>query len=74
VTPPPEACRLAIAAADAIGAHFVGIDLLPRGDGFMVLDINGAVEFDKGYDLAGQDVYGEVAKALGLPQPSVVSW
>jgi [lysine-biosynthesis-protein LysW]--L-2-aminoadipate ligase len=74
VTPSPEACRLAIAAADAIGADFVGVDLLPRDDGFVVLEINGAVEFDKSYDLAGQDVYGEVAKALGVPQPSVVSW
>jgi ribosomal protein S6--L-glutamate ligase len=74
VTPSAEACRLAIAAADAIGAHFVGVDLIPRGDGFMVLEINGAVEFDNGYDLPGQDVYGEVAKALGLRQPSVVSW
>jgi RimK family alpha-L-glutamate ligase len=73
VTPSPEACRLAIAAADAIGAHFVGVDLLPGGDGYVVLEINGAVEFDRGYDLAGQDVYMEIAKALALPQPSMVS-
>jgi RimK family alpha-L-glutamate ligase len=73
VTPSRDACRLAIAAADAIGGHFVGVDLLPRDDGYVVLEINGAVEFDKGYDLAGQDVYGEIAKALALTQPSVVS-
>ena len=74
MTPSPEACRLAIAAADAIGAHFVGVDLLPLDDGYVVLEINGAVEFDKSYDLAGQDVYAEIAKALALPQPSLVSW
>ena len=74
VTPTPEACRLAIAAADAIGAQFVGVDLLPHDDGYVVLEINGAVEFDKRYDLAGQDVYAEIAKALALPQPSLVSW
>jgi ribosomal protein S6--L-glutamate ligase len=73
VTPSPDACRLAIAAADAIGAHFVGVDLLPHDDGHVVLEINGAVEFDKGYDLDGQDVYEEIAKALALPQPSLVS-
>jgi RimK family alpha-L-glutamate ligase len=72
VVPSPEACRLAIAAADAIGAHFVGVDLLPHGDGHVVLEINGAVEFDRGYDLAGQDVYGQIADALALRQPSMV--
>ncbi len=74
VTPTPEACRLAITAADAIGAHFVGVDLLPHDDGYVVLEINGAVEFDKRYDLAGQDVYAEIARALALSQPSLVSW
>jgi RimK family alpha-L-glutamate ligase len=74
VTPSPEACRLAIAAANAIGAHFVGVDLLPHDGGYVVLEINGAVEFDNGYDLAGQDVYAEIASALALPQPSLVSW
>jgi RimK family alpha-L-glutamate ligase len=73
VTPSPEACRLAIAAAEAIGAHFVGVDLLTGGDGYVVLEINGAVEFDRAYDLAGLDVYMELAKALALPQTSVVS-
>jgi RimK family alpha-L-glutamate ligase len=73
VTPPPAACRLAVAAAEAVGAHFVGVDLLRRDDEYVVLEINGAVEFDRGYDLAGQDVYGEIARALALRQPSVVS-
>ena len=72
VTPTPEACRLAIAAADAIGAHFVGVDLLPHDDGYVVLEINGAVEFDKRYDLDGTDVYTELAKALTVPQTALV--
>lgn len=74
VTPSPEASRLAIAAANAIGAHFVGVDLLPHSGGNVVLEINGAVEFDRVYDLAGQDVYAEIAGALALRQPSLVSW
>lgn len=74
VTPSPAASRLALAAANAIGAHFVGVDLLPHNGGHVVLEINGAVEFDKVYDLAGQDVYAELAKALALPQPSLVTW
>ena len=72
VTPSPEARRLAIAAADAIGADFVGVDLLPHDEGYVVLEVNGAVEFDKGYDLDGQDVYMEIARTLALPQPSMV--
>jgi glutathione synthase/RimK-type ligase-like ATP-grasp enzyme len=73
VTPSPEACRLAIAAAAAIGGDFVGVDLLPRDNEYVVLEVNGAVEFDSSYDLAGQNVYMEIAEALALPQPSAVS-
>ncbi len=67
VTPSPEACSLAIAAAAAIGADFVGVDLLPLEDGYSVIELNGAVEFDRRYDLGGQDVYMQIASALALP-------
>jgi RimK family alpha-L-glutamate ligase len=67
LTPSPEACRLAIAAAAAIGADFVGVDLLPLEDGYAVIELNGAVEFDKRYDLDGNDVYMQIATALALP-------
>jgi RimK family alpha-L-glutamate ligase len=72
LNPSPEACRLAIAAAGAIGADFVGVDLLPLEDGYVVIELNGAVEFNKRYDLDGNDVYKQIATALALPHPNLV--
>ena len=64
VRPPAEACALAIAAAGAAGADLVGVDLLPREDGgWVVLELNGAVEFTSEYDLDG-DVFSTAALAL----------
>lgn len=64
--PTAAASALGIAAAAAIGADLVGVDLLPAGDGFMVIELNGAVDFDERYSLAGQNVMRETAVALGL--------
>jgi RimK family alpha-L-glutamate ligase len=72
VSPSLEMCRLAIAAAASIGADFVGVDLLPVDSGYVVIELNGSVEFDRRYDLDGNDVYGELASALALPQASPV--
>lgn len=73
VRPAPEATRLAIAAASAIGADFVGVDLLPVDEGYVVLELNGAVEFDNAYDIDGNDVYAQAARALGLSVSSAVA-
>ena len=73
VRPAPEATRLAIAAAAAIGADFVGVDLLRVDGGYVVLELNGAVEFDNAYDIDGNDVYLQVADAFGLNVPSAVT-
>ena len=32
-----------------------------------MIELNGAVEFDKRYDLDGRDVYMQTASALALP-------
>lgn len=65
---PPPARALAIAAAAAVGADLVGVDLLPDDvGGYVVLELNGAVDFDERYALGDRDVYAEVACALGLP-------
>lgn len=65
-----EAAELARTAAAAVGMDLVGVDLLPRADGsHVVLELNGAVEFDAGYSLAGHDIYDEAAFALRLPVP-----
>ncbi len=66
VSPPSEARSLAIAAARAVGADFVGVDMMPSGVGYVVLELNGAVDFDQGYALDGSDVYLVVARRLGL--------
>lgn len=72
IIPPPEACRLALAAAAAAGADLVGVDLLPVDDGWIVLELNGAVDFTRAYARA-RDVYRAAMDALdGLtaaPEP-----
>lgn len=66
VDPPDRACRLGLAAAAAIGADLVGVDLLPVDGGYVVLELNGAAEFDEGYALPRADIYVDVAVALEL--------
>jgi glutathione synthase/RimK-type ligase-like ATP-grasp enzyme len=62
--PSPAACELAIAAAAAIGADLVGVDLLPVGPGrHVVLELNGAVDFAPVYS-RGDDVYAAAMRAL----------
>jgi glutamate carboxypeptidase len=65
--PSDEAQALAVRAAAAIGADFVGADLLalPSG-GYVLLELNGAVDFDSDYSLPGANVYSEIAEALDL--------
>jgi [lysine-biosynthesis-protein LysW]---L-2-aminoadipate ligase len=65
-TPDAEARRLAAAAAAAVGADLVGVDLMPLPDGgYTVIELNGAVDFDRSYRPGG-DIYADVADALGF--------
>lgn len=65
VDPPPAACLLALAAAEAVGADLVGVDLLPLADGgYVVLELNGAVDFTGEYSLGGRDVFTAAAEAI----------
>jgi len=66
-SPEASACALALAAAATVGADLVGVDLLPVDDGYVVLELNGAVDFDHRYAIDGTDPYLEAAAALGLP-------
>jgi RimK family alpha-L-glutamate ligase len=71
ITPPPAARALALAAAHVSGTDLVGVDLLPLPTGgFVVLELNGAVEFDHTYSLAGVDPYAAAAEGLGLAVPA----
>jgi RimK family alpha-L-glutamate ligase len=71
VTPPPDACAVAIAAAAAVGGDLVGIDLLPDARGrWTVLEVNGAVDFNALYSLDA-DVFETVRTSLLDAQRSV---
>jgi len=49
--PPPLARTLALAAAAAIRGDLVGVDLLPTRKGYVVSELNGAVDFHPHYAL-----------------------
>jgi RimK family alpha-L-glutamate ligase len=64
---PREAERLAVAAIAAIGTDFASVDLLPATNGgWVVLELNGAVDFDTRYALPGIDPYRAILEGLGL--------
>jgi RimK family alpha-L-glutamate ligase len=65
-TPPEEASALGLAAARAIGADFMSVDLLPVKGGHIVIELNGAPDFDERYSLPGQNVFADTADSLGL--------
>jgi RimK family alpha-L-glutamate ligase len=65
----PDAEALAVAAVDALGGDFFGVDLLPLPDSrFVVIEVNAAVDFDHRYSLGERDVYLDVGVALDLPR------
>jgi RimK family alpha-L-glutamate ligase len=67
--PPPAACTLAVEAAAAIGGDLVGVDLLPTADGWVVIEVNGAVDFTAEYSLNGTNVFEATARALAPVEP-----
>lgn len=69
VVPPPDARAVAAAAAAAVRADLVGVDLLPGPNGWVVLELNGAVDFTSEYSLEGLDVFEAAARALA-PEPA----
>lgn len=72
VDPPPIARTLALAAAQAARADLVGVDLLPTPNGgFVVLEVNGAVDFRPLY-APNRNVFADAVAALledGVRQP-----
>jgi ribosomal protein S6--L-glutamate ligase len=62
--PPAAAVELALAAAEASGLDLAGIELVPEGrGGFVVIELNGAVDFNREYRLIG-DPFAVAAAAL----------
>ena len=67
VQPPADACAIAVAAARAIDGALVGVDLLPADVGtWVVLEVNGAVDFTSAYSLE-DDVFAAASAALLAP-------
>jgi RimK family alpha-L-glutamate ligase len=62
--PPLLAQKLALEAAAAVRGDLVGIDLLPLGDGFVVSEVNGAVDFRPAYALAPGCVFRSAVHEL----------
>ena len=64
-TAPPQAAReIAVAAAAAVEGDLVGVDLMPTRDGgWVVIELNGAVEFNDEYSL-DRNVFSAVVDAL----------
>jgi RimK family alpha-L-glutamate ligase len=64
IVPPPDACDVALRAARAVEGALVGVDLLPADVGtWVVLEVNGAVDFNSTYTL-GDDVFIDAVNAL----------
>jgi RimK family alpha-L-glutamate ligase len=64
VSPTPLDCGLAIAAAAAVRGDLVGVDLLPTQSGYVVSEINGAVDFRPWYALDVENVYFDAVYEL----------
>lgn len=64
-TAPPQAAReIAVAAVAAVEGDLVGVDLMPTSDGgWVVIELNGAVEFNDEYSL-DRDVFSAAVDAL----------
>ena len=65
VVPSPVACALAVAAAAAVAGDLVGVDLLPLTNGaYVVLEVNGAVDFTSEYSLGFEGVFEGIARRI----------
>ena len=66
---PRDVAPLAIEAMSALAIDFASVDLLPSDDGWVVLELNGAVDFDRKYELPGIDPYRATLEGLGIAVP-----
>ena len=64
-----EVRELALAATQAVGMDFAGVDLFPVGGSHVALELNGAADFDRQYSLLGGDVYADLRAALDAAVP-----
>ena len=61
-SPDPLACEIAVSAARTLALDLAGIDLAPTDDGYVVIEVNGAVEFRPLY--SQRDVFAAAMAGL----------
>ena len=61
--PDATACLLACSAVSVLGLHLAGVDLLPLAESWVVLEVNGAVDFLQAYSQTG-DAFASAMDAL----------
>lgn len=66
IDPRDDERGLALAAVAALGLDLVGVDVMRGERGPVVIELNGAVDFDSAYSLRGDDVYRKIAESLSL--------
>lgn len=66
--PDEAAVAMACAAAAAGGLDLVGVDLLPTPDGYVVVELNGCVDFCDLYAMAPCDVFVEAVRHVFFPE------
>jgi RimK family alpha-L-glutamate ligase len=65
ISVPADAAAVAVDAAAAVAGDLVGVDLVARPSGeWLVLEINGAVDFTLDYSLPGRRVFDDVARGV----------
>jgi RimK family alpha-L-glutamate ligase len=67
--PDPEAVALAVDAVRMLGGDLMGVDLLPTSGGYVVLEVNGCVDFNPAYSIGATDVFGEALLSLPFARP-----
>jgi RimK family alpha-L-glutamate ligase len=68
VVPDPAAVAVARSAAAASGLDLVGVDLLPTADGYVVIELNGCVDFCDLYAQAPADVFVDAVRHIFFPE------
>jgi RimK family alpha-L-glutamate ligase len=74
VDPPPAARLTALRAVAAVGIDLAGVDLIPGPSGsFLVLELNGAVDFNAEYGISGSDPFISAVDVLtgAIAQPTL---
>ncbi|HZO96690.1 MAG TPA: ATP-grasp domain-containing protein [Gaiellaceae bacterium] len=64
--PDRAAAALALDAVAAVGGDLMAVDLVPAGDGYVVLEVDGCLELAREHSLDSGDVYRESVLALVL--------